>query len=142
MLKTQFHYTGITAIPLPGKRAVRQFISSLFEREGKILQRLDYIFCSDEFLLKINQTHLNHDFYTDIITFDLSEGEGVIGEIYISLDRVKENAKLFGNTTKQELLRVIIHGALHLCGYLDKTKTQIAIMRKMENSYLLLYDNL
>lgn len=88
----------------------------------------------------MNRTYLNHDFYTDIISFDLSEpGSGVTGEIYISIDRVRENASLHSATFKAEIHRVIFHGALHLCGYKDKTRPQIALMRKKEAQYLASY---
>ncbi len=115
-------------------------IEQLFIKERVVLDSLSYVFCSDEYLLKINREFLNHDFYTDIITFDLSEKQvGVIGEIYISLDRVKENAAGLGISFSEELLRVLFHGALHLCGYRDKKKAEIMEMRKKEEQYLRLY---
>jgi len=100
---------------------------------------LNYIFCSDEYLLDINKKFLKHDYLTDIITFDLSEQNGVTGEVYISLDRVRDNAKTFDSTFSDECLRVIIHGALHLCGYKDKNKIDKKEMRKKENFYLNIY---
>lgn len=124
------------------KLKIRYFIEFLFKREGKILKRIDYIFCDDLFLLSINQSFLNHDYFTDIITFDLSEKKDeIIGEVYISVDRIKENAKLFSVTTNEERLRVIIHGALHLCGYKDKRKSDKEIMQQKENEYLSLFIN-
>ena len=113
----------------------------IFRREKKKLRSLQYVFCSDEYLLQINKGFLKHDYYTDIITFDLSSSSEVEGEVYISLDRVKENALSFSQSYYKELLRVIIHGALHLCGYKDKTKSQVAEMRKTEDLYLLLFEN-
>ena len=108
--------------------------------EKKGLERLDYLFCSDSYLLEINRKFLNHDFYTDILTFDLSNNPKLtIGEIYISVDRVKENAMELSNSFKEEIHRVIFHGALHLCGYKDKLKADILIMRQMENRYLAKY---
>ena len=102
---------------------LKKFISQLFKMEKKGLERLDYIFCSDSYLLEINRKFLNHDFYTDILTFDLSNNPKLtIGEIYISVDRVKENAMELSNSFKEEIHRVIFHGALHLCGYKDKLK--------------------
>ena len=101
-----------------------------------MLDRLDYIFCSDKYLIDINYRFLNHDYYTDIITFNLSEHKGTKGEIYISLDRVKENAELNKVPFNEESARVILHGALHLCGYKDKKKTEITIMRQKEEHYL------
>ena len=108
--------------------------------EGKIIESLIYVFCSDKYLLKINQTFLNHNYYTDILTFDLSKTSKIIeGEIYISVDRVKENSKELKININLEFLRVIFHGVLHLCGYTDKTKLQKQKMRKKEDEYLLYY---
>lgn len=121
----------------PKKRELKTFVSKLFQKEKKSLINLTYIFCSDEWLLQMNQDFLRHDYYTDIITFDLSEtSEGIIGEIYISLDRIKDNAKQLNTSLREETLRVIFHGALHLCGYKDKTKNEIATMRAKEQFYL------
>ena len=108
----------------------------LFENEKRILQRIDYTICSDDFLLEINRTFLHHDYYTDIITFDYSKNNSIIGEVYISLDRVTENSTNLSTRLGEEISRVIIHGALHLCGYKDKTKKQKEIMRKKEDFYL------
>lgn len=102
---------------------------------------LDFIFCSDEYLLSINQTHLNHDTYTDIITFNYNEGNEISGDILISIDRVKENAHKFAVDFDEELHRVIIHGVLHLLGYNDKTAKEKEIMRHKENEQLNLYFN-
>jgi probable rRNA maturation factor len=116
---------------------LKSFIQDLFKNEGRVLGELSYIFCSDDYLLNINRQFLNHDYYTDIITFDISENsQEVTGEIYISIERVKDNAKHHDQTIQKELLRVIFHGALHLCGYKDKTKTQQAEMRQKEDYYL------
>ena len=98
------------------------------------------MFCSDEYLLRINRDYLQHDYYTDIITFDLSEPGGPVqGEIYISVDRVRDNAKELAVSIQKELHRVIFHGVLHLCGYTDKTKQDQARMRALEEKYLDLY---
>jgi len=94
------------------------------------------IFCSDEHLLAMNQTHLNHDYYTDIITFDFCTQGTVSGELYISFDRIKENAVANQTTTTKETYRVIIHGVMHLCGYKDKTKTEALLMRQQEEKCL------
>jgi probable rRNA maturation factor len=127
-------------ISLTNRRKLKIFIECIFTNEKKKLQSLAYIFCSDEYLLKVNQDFLNHNFYTDIVTFDLSSEKGMIrGEIYISIDRVRDNSKMFSTTINNELHRVIFHGALHLCGYRDKKKSEIALMRAMENKYLELY---
>lgn len=119
------------------KTKLKQFIKHIFPSEGKNLDKIDYIFCSDEYLLTLNKQFLQHDYYTDILTFDLSKANtAIIGEIYISIDRVKENARLHQTTFFNELKRVIFHGALHLCGYLDKTKAQKTLMTEKENFYL------
>jgi probable rRNA maturation factor len=118
------------------KNVIKQTILSIFEQENKTLESIQFIFCSDEYLLNMNKQFLEHDFYTDIITFDLTEGEETIGEIYISIDRVVENAVNLELPWTVELHRVIFHGALHLCGYKDKTKREISIMRDQEEYYL------
>ncbi|WP_366206997.1 rRNA maturation RNase YbeY [Flavihumibacter sp. CACIAM 22H1] len=112
----------------------------LFKKEKKSLELLNYIFCTDEYLLDINRSFLQHDYYTDIITFELAEkGEPTQGEVYISIDRVRDNAKLHGQSFQRELHRVIFHGALHLCGYRDKTKKEETLMRQKEEEYLSYY---
>lgn len=127
-------------ITLKNRTALKQFIEKLFKKEGKKLELINFVFCSDELLLEMNQKYLNHDFYTDIISFDLSEDKtAIVGDIYISYDRVKDNAKNLKSTLENELQRVIFHGALHLCGYKDKTKADIKQMRGKEEEYLTLY---
>lgn len=128
-------------LTLKGKRRLKKFIDSLFCTEGSRLNELSFVFCSDDYLLNINQRFLKHDFYTDIITFDLrsSGDEPVTGEVYISVDRVRENSKDLNTVFSEELLRVIFHGALHLCGYKDKRKSEILLMRQKEGEYLRLY---
>ena len=139
MKKVYFNYAD-RLLWVKNKKALQGFINNIFIKEKFKLERLDYIFCSDSFLLKINQSYLQHNFYTDIITFNLSEKElELIGEIYISLDRIKENSIKFKTPYKNELLRVIFHGALHLCGYNDKEKEEIITMRQKENYYLALF---
>lgn len=106
------------SLQLPGKTVLKDFIQVIFKNERCALDSVTYIFCSDEFLLKMNRDFLQHDYYTDIITFGLSEkGQPVEAEIYISVDRVKDNARNLNTTYKNEVLRVIFHGVLHLCGY-------------------------
>ena len=126
---------------LPNRRQLKSFIPTIFLKEGKTLESLTIIFCSDEYLLEMNKQHLNHDFYTDIITFDLSESKKtpIIGDLYISIDRIKDNASLNNFTFYNEILRVIFHGVLHLCGYKDKSGKHIKEMRSKENEYLGLY---
>lgn len=126
---------------LPGKSALKAFIAGIFKKEKQALGSITYVFCSDAFLLQMNRDFLQHDYYTDIITFGLSEkGEPVEAEVYISLDRVKDNARNLQQTYRQETLRVIFHGALHLCGYKDKKKSEIALMREKEDHYLRLFE--
>lgn len=124
------------------KRLLKKFIESIFASEQVALGKVSYIFCSDDYLLRINQQFLNHDYYTDIITFDLREdpADPVTGEIYISTERVVDNSRLLKTTVVEEILRVIFHGALHLCGYKDKTKSEISKMREKEDHYLRLYE--
>jgi len=129
-----------SALSLPAKTALKAFIENLFKKEKTPLATINYIFCSDKYLLSINQQFLNHDYYTDIITFGLHDkGTPVVAEVYISTDRVKDNAKTHGTTYSNEMLRVLFHGALHLCGYKDKTKPNIATMRAKEDEYLKRY---
>ncbi len=125
---------------LRARTHLKRFIGQLFKKEKKPLTSLQYIFCSDAFLLNMNRQYLKHDDYTDIITFNMAEpGAAPEGEIYISVERVKENAQIHQTTITEELHRVIIHGALHLCGYKDKLKAEQKIMREKENRYLQMY---
>lgn len=126
---------------LKNRRKLKLFLDDLARKEHKQLDELSIVFCSDEYLLNINREHLAHDYYTDIITFDLSASrdQDISGELYISTDRVKENAKQFGSTITQELHRVIFHGLLHLCGYKDKKPKDISMMRDKEAYYLKRY---
>ena len=124
---------------LKNRTLLKAFIEFLFKKEKKQLSSINYIFCSDKMILDINSRFLNHANFTDIITFDLSETNSTVAEIYISIDRVKENAKKFGYSFESELHRVIFHGALHLCGYKDKNKIVRKEMRGKEDYYLSLY---
>jgi rRNA maturation RNase YbeY len=127
-------------VKIKNRTMLKGFLKSLFEKEKHRLRSLHYVFCSDAYLLEINQQFLQHDTYTDIITFELSEvPDETVGEIYISIDRVKDNAERFKVSEEQELHRVIFHGALHLCGYKDKTKEEIALMRAKEDECLTTY---
>jgi probable rRNA maturation factor len=136
-IKSAIYFFFETPVTLKDRTGLKKQISSVFRKEGVKLGGLNYIFCTDKRLLKINQDFLKHDYYTDIITFEINpKGQPIEGEIYISVDRVKENAHLLGISFKQELLRVILHGALHLCGYKDKTPSQIKEIRQKEEFYL------
>lgn len=136
-----FFHSAINSFRLLNKKKIRLLLESIFNDEGAHLESLNFVFCSDSYLLKINRNFLNHDFYTDIITFDLSEEDSgaIIGEVYISVDRVKDNALKLEASFNEELLRVIFHGALHLCGYKDKKKKEITEMREKEEQYLRLF---
>jgi probable rRNA maturation factor len=122
---------------LKSKTQLRQWITDTIQTEGFKLNELTYIFCSDEYLLQINQQYLDHDTYTDIITFDNSEGNKIVtGDIFISIDRIRENASKFNVTEATELHRVIIHGVLHLLGYKDKSAPDKKKMTEKEDYYL------
>lgn len=132
----QFHYL-LPPFFFPNRSELKQFLLALFKKEGQRVEAVNYIFCTDEYLLTLNQDYLNHNTLTDIITFQLSPvGEALIADIYISIDRVRENSTTFQTGFKKELHRVIFHGALHLCGYKDKTKEQVKLMRSKEELYL------
>lgn len=123
---------------LKNKQKVREWIGNSIKTEGyKRIGELNFVFCSDAYLLEINKQYLNHDTYTDIVTFDSSESADTIaGDIFISVDRTRENAAKFGVSETDELHRVIIHGVMHLCGYYDKKKEDKALMTEKENTYL------
>ncbi len=129
-------FTHEISFQLKNKTKLKLWIDSAFKQHKKNLKSITYVFCSDEYLLEINQGFLQHDFYTDVITFDYSTKNEVESEIYISIDRVKENAKELQTKFEDELHRVMIHGILHLCGMKDKTKAQKADMRLAEDKYL------
>lgn len=119
------------------KLRIKKWVIDTIKEEGKNLSYISYNFCSDKFILELNISSLDHHFYTDIITFELNEkNESIEGDIYISIDRVKENANHLNELFVNELHRVIIHGTLHLCGYKDKSKRDAKIMREKENYYL------
>jgi probable rRNA maturation factor len=121
---------------LQDKLKIKSWIKRIIQFEKKLPGQVNFVFTSDEELLKINIQYLNHSTYTDIITFDYCENNTVNGDIFISIDRVKENAEKFDCTFGEELKRVMIHGILHLCGYKDKTREASEQMRKKENSAL------
>lgn len=135
----QFHF--LKAVPSLQKRtALKRFLSSQAKSEGHKVNHINYIFCSDDYLLEVNKTHLKHDYYTDIITFQLNQtGDALLSDIYISVDRVRENAKDFKSTLAKELHRVIFHGMLHLLGYKDKTMKDSQLMRTKEDEWLKKY---
>lgn len=117
----------------------KQWLKNVIRKEGLVPGDISYLFCDDAYLLERNISFLHHDTFTDIITFDRRVGEIVSGDIMISLERVVENAKKFSVSFEEELLRVIVHGTLHLCGYKDKTDEEAAEMRRMENESLAMF---
>ena len=120
------------------KNKFKAWLKKVSEKEGFTIGELNYIFCSDEYLHKINLEYLDHDTYTDIVTFDNSEDETVIeGDIFISIERVRENSQTLNTVFEEELKRVIVHGLLHLCGYDDHTPEDKAEMRRLECEYIL-----
>ena len=125
---------------LPEAANVRQWIAQVIKQRGKQVGNLSYLFCNDEFILEMNRRFLNHDTYTDIITFDNVVGDTIAGDILISIDRVGENASLFKVPFEQELHRVIIHGVLHLLGQGDKSDSEAAEMRRQEGDALQLWE--
>ena len=135
----KFHYPS-KDFSFPHRGRAKKALAELFKKENKRTDAINYIFCSDEYLLTINKQYLNHDTLTDIITFELSpKGQPLVADIFISVERVKDNAKQYAVAFQQELMRVVFHGALHLCGYKDKIASEKILMRKKEDYYLKLY---
>ncbi|MEP7374532.1 MAG: rRNA maturation RNase YbeY [Chitinophagaceae bacterium] len=133
-IKSKVYFFFKTPVSLRDRTKLKKFIEATFRKEKKKLQSLNFIFCTDKDLLEINRQYLKHDFYTDIITFELSEkGAPIEGEVYISIDRVRDNSKKLKEPLWRELLRVIFHGVLHLSGYGDKGKKERKEMRKSED---------
>ena len=125
---------------LEDKVKVKKWISEVVTAQGKKVGQIGYLFCDDAYLIEVNRTYLNHDTYTDIITFDYVVGDIISGDIMISVERVKENASQFNTSFEQELHRVIIHGVLHLLGQKDKSESEAAEMRKKEEAALVLWN--
>lgn len=115
------------------------WISKVIKSEGKHEGEISYIFCDDEYLLQINQQYLDHDYYTDIISFDYTIGNEINGDIFISIDRVKENAAEYKVSFREELLRVLSHGVLHFCGYKDKSEDDEKLMRSKEDEKIKMF---
>ena len=125
-----------TNYPLKSRTKIKQWIKQVIEAKGKKTGNITYIFCDDEYLLEVNKQYLQHDYYTDVITFDYVENDLISGDIFISTDRVRENALAFGSSETEELHRVIIHGALHLLCLKDKSEKEASQMRQAENEAL------
>jgi|KBSSwiS6_1023812.scaffolds.fasta_scaffold01371_6 probable rRNA maturation factor len=140
--KIRFFYNGLN-FSFPHRTKFKIFLEKLLNQEGQKPQSINYIFCTDQELRKLNKQYLNHDYYTDILTFDLSYlKKELIAEIFISIPRIKENSRSLGHSFNKELQRVMIHGLLHLCGYMDKTEKEIKKMRQLEDKYLSAYSQL
>ena len=132
-----FHYE--TDFNLKGNTKYIDWINRIIASEDHLVGDINYIFCDDAYLLNINQQYLDHDTYTDIITFDYTDGTVISSDIYISIERVKENAADFKVNFNEELLRVMAHGILHLCGFKDKTNQEAALMRSKEEEKIKLF---
>lgn len=136
MNKIYFHELGVTS-SLLHKGGFKKFLLSILKKERQLVNRIDIIFCTDEYLLSLNKRFLNHNYFTDTLSFLLSnQKESIIGEVYVSIDRIKENSKGLKISYQNELLRVIIHGCLHLCGHSDGTKNAALKMTKLQEGYL------
>ncbi len=137
--KIRFFNNGIK-FSLSNRTQFKSFLQKMIAKEGRVPETINYIFCDDEELKRLNKQYLNHNYYTDILTFDLSvSNKKLTAEIFISVPRVKENSKNLNQSFTKELHRVMIHGILHLCGYKDKTQLQEKAMRKAEDTYLYMY---
>ena len=137
-----FYETGGISFPNIKRRDTTRWINKVIDRLNKKPGRITYIFCSDKEILRINQVYLNHDYYTDIITFDYTEGDSIAGDLFISLETVKTNSEKFKTGYGEELRRVMIHGILHLCGFDDKTAKEKKIMREKEEEALDLFETI
>jgi len=131
-----------TDFDLKQKRLFKRWLSNLAAKESKKIGDVNYIFCDDDYLLKLNLKYLQHDTLTDIITFDYVEGDVLNGDIYISIERVRENASIFSVSFEQELQRVVAHGVLHLCGYKDKSDEDASLMRSKEEFAIQLFSEI
>ena len=137
LLVIDFNFMDVA--PIENDRPFMDWLSRVAESEGYSLSALSYIFCNDQYLLDLNQTYLSHDTLTDIITFDYVEGTVVSGDIFISVDRLKENAAIFKVSFEEERLRVMAHGLLHLMGYKDKTTEDQEVMSNKENEKIKMF---
>ena len=139
MGKSKISFQSVGAFSLVSEPTVIRCIKDLAKQELREIGDITIVFCDDNYLHKINLEFLDHDTYTDVITFDYSTGNELISEIYISVDRVLENSKKYNQTFENEIHRVIVHGVLHLCGYKDEQEEDRQIMRDKENHYLSLF---
>lgn len=133
----QFFFENIDTVEI--QSTTETWLEKIITSEGKKMGDINYIFCDDEYLLKINQDHLKHDYYTDIITFDYVKGKTISADIFVSLPRILDNTEMFSKDFDREFNRVLAHGILHLCGFKDKTPDEILIMRAKEDFYLAIF---
>ncbi len=133
-----FHFDGISEETSIEQNNTSLWLQQVADKEGRIIEEINFIFCSDDYLLKINNKYLQHNYYTDIITFDNSDDEqhSLQGDVFISIDRVKENSITMGTSFEDEISRIMVHGLLHLIGYNDKTEEDKKTMSAKENAYL------
>jgi len=131
----EFFFSDIDPFNYPQNK-IKRGVKDLIEKESGVVGDISIIFCSDQYLLKINREFLKHDFYTDIITFDYVLENNISGDLFISIERIEDNSKRYQISFEEELIRVIFHGILHLCGYEDKSKEDKETMRNKENYYL------
>lgn len=134
-------YAEDVTIPKFGKKVISGWLKEVIISNGKRTGDISVIFCSDEYLLNVNKRFLDHDYYTDIVTFDYVEGDKISGDIFISVDRIADNASTYNVSFSDELYRVLVHGILHLLGYKDKTVEEKNEMTENENNYLKLLNN-
>lgn len=130
-----------TELPIFNQLAVNEWIKQVARNHNRVVGPLTYIFCSDDRIIEVNRKFLNHDYFTDIITFDYSSHKRISGDMFISMDTVKSNAELFQRAYNEELMRVVIHGVLHLCGINDKGPGEREIMEAHENDALAILPN-
>lgn len=135
MNSIEFFFEDVKTVSIHEKILVLH-LNSLIKNELKVSGDISVVFCSDDYLLEMNKQYLDHDYYTDIITFDYVEDNVISGDLFISIDRIVENAEKFNTTLLKELYRVVFHGVLHLVGYKDKTDGEAKLMREKENYYL------
>lgn len=126
----------INGFTVRNKRNISQWLSYVVDNEGLTLGEVAIVCCSDDYLLEVNRNYLNHDYFTDIITFDYTDNQVVSGDLMISIDRIRDHAKKYEVSVEDELHRVMVHGVLHLCGYKDKRKSDKELMTSKENHYL------
>jgi len=135
MNSIDFYFEGLNAVPIYEK-VLLSHVNLLIKNELKVVGDISVVFCSDAYLLDMNQKYLEHDYFTDVITFDYVEGDTISGDLFISLDRVSDNANQFNTSFIRELYRVVFHGVLHLVGYNDKSAEEVKVMRAKEEYYL------